>query len=274
MYCTNCGRQIEDDAVFCPFCGQKVTREDIQPQEPNVNVSYNNYNEPQDSNVNESHYTYNEPQDSNVNESHYTYNEPQGSNVNESHYTYNEPQDPNMNQTFNTYNGAQNNTGTYTNTYTQSTRSTQEGEYQNAYRSNRVAPRAQVDPWQALTYIGCFLLFISLFLPFKSISYSGLSIYRSYDFNIFSFSATSYIFLVTLPLLCYFTATKRPYLDLLIVCGVNVILFMIPALRGHSAVSSIFINYDFGFFLGILALAMSVTGPVIYMLQCQKSQRR
>ncbi|HBG67027.1 MAG TPA: hypothetical protein DIC33_06845, partial [Kandleria vitulina] len=27
MYCTNCGRQIEDDAVFCPFCGQKVTRE-------------------------------------------------------------------------------------------------------------------------------------------------------------------------------------------------------------------------------------------------------
>ena len=24
MYCTNCGKEIPDDSVFCTFCGQKV----------------------------------------------------------------------------------------------------------------------------------------------------------------------------------------------------------------------------------------------------------
>ena len=24
MYCTNCGRKIDDNALFCPYCGQKV----------------------------------------------------------------------------------------------------------------------------------------------------------------------------------------------------------------------------------------------------------
>ncbi len=24
MFCTNCGAQISDDAVFCPFCGEKT----------------------------------------------------------------------------------------------------------------------------------------------------------------------------------------------------------------------------------------------------------
>ena len=24
MYCTHCGKQIDDDAKFCPYCGQEV----------------------------------------------------------------------------------------------------------------------------------------------------------------------------------------------------------------------------------------------------------
>ena len=24
MYCTYCGKQISEDAKFCPYCGQKV----------------------------------------------------------------------------------------------------------------------------------------------------------------------------------------------------------------------------------------------------------
>ena len=29
MYCLICGRQIPEDAEFCPFCGEKIKREDM-----------------------------------------------------------------------------------------------------------------------------------------------------------------------------------------------------------------------------------------------------
>ena len=34
MYCRNCGKQINDSAAFCPFCGQKNTVKPPQMQEP------------------------------------------------------------------------------------------------------------------------------------------------------------------------------------------------------------------------------------------------
>ena len=27
MYCTKCGNKIDDNANFCPRCGEKITRE-------------------------------------------------------------------------------------------------------------------------------------------------------------------------------------------------------------------------------------------------------
>lgn len=29
MYCTNCGNRIDDDAIFCPVCGQKTGRRPV-----------------------------------------------------------------------------------------------------------------------------------------------------------------------------------------------------------------------------------------------------
>lgn len=38
MYCTKCGKEIRNDASFCPYCGNKV----IQPYQNNY-PSYQNY---------------------------------------------------------------------------------------------------------------------------------------------------------------------------------------------------------------------------------------
>lgn len=37
MFCENCGKQLEDDAIFCPECGQKVqvTKEMMKKEEMN-----------------------------------------------------------------------------------------------------------------------------------------------------------------------------------------------------------------------------------------------
>ena len=236
MYCTNCGRKIDDNALFCPYCGQKV-----------LNTSQN---------MTENQKPYQAP----MSENPENYQSPfhVQNSENDTQGTYQAP--------FNDQNIENDTQGSYErNSYMDN-----QGNYNAAYTGVKQTPRTPVEPWQALTYVGCFFLLVSFFLPFKSISYSSVDLYRSYDFNIFSYSYSSYLFFVSLPLLCYFTSTKRNYLDLFIVCGVNVILFLIPAIKGHSTITSIVISYDFGFFLGILALLMSIAGPVMYMLEIKK----
>lgn len=39
MYCARCGKQIEDDSTFCPFCGQQVNGPVINTK-PTVDVGY------------------------------------------------------------------------------------------------------------------------------------------------------------------------------------------------------------------------------------------
>ena len=34
MYCTNCGKKITDEAMFCPFCGAPTLPDLIKPEEP------------------------------------------------------------------------------------------------------------------------------------------------------------------------------------------------------------------------------------------------
>lgn len=33
MYCNNCGKQIDEDSIFCQFCGNKVAESNIEPKE-------------------------------------------------------------------------------------------------------------------------------------------------------------------------------------------------------------------------------------------------
>ena len=64
-YCTNCGKEIEEDAKFCPYCGQPVFDEDtnqagVQPDSNNIdNQPTDVYQRPDDTQYNQDQDPYN-----------------------------------------------------------------------------------------------------------------------------------------------------------------------------------------------------------------------
>ena len=36
MFCTNCGKEIDDDAIYCSYCGVKVSIEEERKEEHNI----------------------------------------------------------------------------------------------------------------------------------------------------------------------------------------------------------------------------------------------
>ncbi len=43
MFCTKCGNQLSDESKFCPFCGEKVVRENSQEQGTKQDTYYGGY---------------------------------------------------------------------------------------------------------------------------------------------------------------------------------------------------------------------------------------
>lgn len=46
MFCSSCGKEINDQAVVCPYCGAQTANAQQIPQQPNYNVQQN-YGAPQ-----------------------------------------------------------------------------------------------------------------------------------------------------------------------------------------------------------------------------------
>lgn len=42
MFCSSCGKEINNEAVVCPYCGVKTPNAQQIPQQPNYNVQQNN----------------------------------------------------------------------------------------------------------------------------------------------------------------------------------------------------------------------------------------
>lgn len=46
MYCNNCGKQIEEDSIFCQFCGNKIADDTSKPQSKNSSKDEKTKKEP------------------------------------------------------------------------------------------------------------------------------------------------------------------------------------------------------------------------------------